>query len=55
MPLKTILLQSLYERIFDSGDKEGNFGEDVEGDHSQESKGDEDPIGLLPFLPVPCS
>jgi hypothetical protein len=43
------------ERIFDSGDNVGDFGEDVEGEHSQESEGDEDPVGLLPFLPVPWS
>jgi hypothetical protein len=42
--------------IFDSGDNEGDFGEAVEGDDSQESEGDEDPVGLLLVLPVPpCS
>ena len=44
------------EKIFDSGDDEGDFGEAVEGDDSQELEGGEDPVGLLPVLPVPpCS
>jgi hypothetical protein len=46
-------------RIFDSGYNEGDFGETVEGDYSQEPEGyfgDEDQVGLpvLPVLPPSC-